>query len=495
MKIPRIISSLDYISDKKIAEAAPIDQTAKKRISKTLFYSIGGTCAAAAVLGVVILQVGHSDNGAVLNANASNTTSEKIYTSETSSDTFDDGRYYKIYYNDLPLNYNEDNSIKKFNSALKDSGNSYEIMLAYDSSELFGNNPWNESLETDELPIFKGNADIPRGYILAKETSLPKDCSVKTDSEMSLIQNAYQFLFSEWSDKMLFHDVYIDSYRNYSFSGEPVNHVKYHKNSENLFEALLYHNFTSIEFFSQDDEIYIRQYNQLDDLIAVGFYPTITAKDALAKLLSGNYYTTVPAGYLSDSVTEKKVEFTELVYRTNSDGYTMPYYRFVLKLDNHNFDDEFLKKGLNNYGAYYVPAISPEYLSTDDRSASSAVQEWLKQPHSSPLENFGVLEDRTGRYRFIPADYGTKVMAIEDGEVIFVGYEQWHKDILGYTIVIRHSGGIYTLYHHLDKDLGFEVSVGDTVKAGQCIAYVGSSGNTSDSGLGFSCTDEEPNFD
>lgn len=496
MKIPRIISSLDYISDKKIAEAAPIDQidkSRKKRLAKPLIYSIGGTCAAAAVMGFVTLRGGHSGNGAALSANTSNTSSAILHTSETNSDTFNPSRYFQIDYNNLPFKYVKDNSIEQFDAALRIDGNGCERITAYNSGELYGNNPWREEIEIKELPVFFGKTTAPQEVVITKEEELPKDSSIRSDSDLPSKIQAYYYLYHEYSDKMLFNDVFVDSYCDYTLSGKPVSHVKYHKNSSNLFEAILYYNFTSIEFIPQDNEVLVRQYNQLDDLTAVGFYPIITTQEAAEKLLSGEYYTTVGADYISDDVTEEKVQFIELVYRTNSDGYSMPYYRWLVKLDDAVVDDEFLKKGPNTYGAYYVPAISPEYLLTDDdRSSSpSAVEEWLKQPHSSPLENFGVLVDRTGDYRFIPADYGTKVMAIDDGEVFFTGYDS--RDHRGYTVVVKHSGGIFTLYQHLDKELA-EVKVGDTVKAGQCIGYVGSSGATPDSGLGFRCTDVQPSF-
>lgn len=124
---------------------------------------------------------------------------------------------------------------------------------------------------------------------------------------------------------------------------------------------------------------------------------------------------------------------------------------------------------------------------------SISVEDWLKQPHSSPLANVNVELDPTGDYTFIPAEQGTEVFAIDDGEVVYAktGFNKG----CGAVVVIKHTGGIYTVYGHLDIDSGFEVSVGDSVKAGQCVGYVGSSGLADRHGLGFDCRKEMPNYD
>lgn len=64
---------------------------------------------------------------------------------------------------------------------------------------------------------------------------------------------------------------------------------------------------------------------------------------------------------------------------------------------------------------------------------------------------------------------GKNVVAAADGKVLTSGWISGY----GYTVVIDHGGGILTLYAHSQKLL---VKKGDTVKKGQAIMLVGSTG-------------------
>lgn len=69
----------------------------------------------------------------------------------------------------------------------------------------------------------------------------------------------------------------------------------------------------------------------------------------------------------------------------------------------------------------------------------------------------------------VGASTGSAVIAGNDGTVIFSGYYGGY----GYTVIVDHGGQISTLYAHNSKLL---VQEGDTVKRGQNIAKIGSTG-------------------
>ena len=67
----------------------------------------------------------------------------------------------------------------------------------------------------------------------------------------------------------------------------------------------------------------------------------------------------------------------------------------------------------------------------------------------------------------IAAEAGTSVVAAADGQV----YTVYDDDVMGTTVVIRHTGGYTTCYASLSEELA--VSVGETVTMGQVIGTVG----------------------
>ena len=71
----------------------------------------------------------------------------------------------------------------------------------------------------------------------------------------------------------------------------------------------------------------------------------------------------------------------------------------------------------------------------------------------------------------IGGDYGMEIKAARGGVVSHAGW----IDGYGNTVMIDHGGGLVTLYGH---NQSLAVSVGETVKQGQVVAYCGSTGNS-----------------
>jgi len=69
------------------------------------------------------------------------------------------------------------------------------------------------------------------------------------------------------------------------------------------------------------------------------------------------------------------------------------------------------------------------------------------------------------------AEKGTPVLAAREGKVLYSG-----NDIKGYgnLIILRHAGGVLSIYAHNDVNL---VSEGDQVEEGEAVARVGQSGS------------------
>ena len=78
----------------------------------------------------------------------------------------------------------------------------------------------------------------------------------------------------------------------------------------------------------------------------------------------------------------------------------------------------------------------------------------------------------------IAANKGTDIKVVADGKVIFAEYSGSY----GYLVKIDHGNGVETWYAHTSK---MYVKKGDTVKAGDVIAAVGSTGNSTGPHLHF----------
>ncbi|MFB3850805.1 MAG: murein hydrolase activator EnvC [Acidobacteriota bacterium] len=76
------------------------------------------------------------------------------------------------------------------------------------------------------------------------------------------------------------------------------------------------------------------------------------------------------------------------------------------------------------------------------------------------------------------AAYGSEISAIFDGEVVFADWLSGY----GYTVIISHSQGYYSLYSHLDK---IETKIGDVIKTGQRIGLSGGDPTKNFSGIYF----------
>lgn len=179
-------------------------------------------------------------------------------------------------------------------------------------------------------------------------------------TDISVLKEKYPFLFE---DK----DV-IGKYQSFSIDGEPFSpqYRKYTK-GETAAEDIVNFNLKDIEFcYSENGEIYfawIHDYTACSEKL--GDYPVISVDEAKEKLLSGQYLTSVDAGYYisSGKVEERFIEKVDLIYYTNNNQQLfMPYYRFYVLLDLFPFETGNLPEDYEHYGYFYVPAVEEQYF-------------------------------------------------------------------------------------------------------------------------------------
>ncbi len=155
-------------------------------------------------------------------------------------------------------------------------------------------------------------------------------------------------------------------------------------NSEDPLTALMNYSFRNVMFCGEeiqtdDPDKYANPYDAYEytgNLTAIylndnfsyknfaGTYPVISYDEAYEKLISREYYTTVwEEDYLPDGINPDEVTFSGITYKRTADyKYTLPFYRFLIELHPERNEKSRHSEGMKEFGAYYVPAVSPDYL-------------------------------------------------------------------------------------------------------------------------------------
>lgn len=141
----------------------------------------------------------------------------------------------------------------------------------------------------------------------------------------------------------------------YTYDGEQMFGIEFFDAAGDKTQQIVNYNFNTA-WFACDDEgkLWIIRLDRPDLSQKVGDYPIISVKEARELLCAGHYITTVPEEFPG----EEHIAKVELIYRdSRHDQYLMPYYRFYVEVPDMAQDN-----GLKTFGAYYVPAVSGEFL-------------------------------------------------------------------------------------------------------------------------------------
>ena len=394
-KNERLLQQLGDVNDKFIAEANP-----KPKKSRIKWAVIGAMGTAAA--GVIIWQ------GV---KNIPDKKPEKLV-SETK-------KYGEII--EFPENTGELEIIRTTDPG--GGGMGFEGFMAYDVSTLLDGNPSRENCEFTELPVFiepsneiysHGNLPVytmdemeerlkdvaglltdeeftpvdrhPNGdYYKAKagnielsmysyssriyiefenSVDLPPEYDICNTTDKDHAERSLEYLGEKYRDVIRMDNPTPTVFTDFDIYNEPLTTFALYDNSEDPLTALINYNLRKVYFYGGRKLSTISIYNNYDYKEFAGMYPVISYDEAYEKLISGDYYTTVwDEHYLPDGINTDEIFFTGIEYnRTNDYKYTLPYYRFLIELHPERTSDMKLADGMREFGAYYVPAVSPDYL-------------------------------------------------------------------------------------------------------------------------------------
>ncbi len=371
MKIPRITNALNHISDDKISKA---DKPRRKRPPMSLFYSIGGVCAAAAVLVFVVPKIKPLD---------------PITSSPTESSQSDPAAFHEfsVNYDDLPFTYDGTDEERRFQREVLTEKDEKEEYWAYTASELIGNNPWNKDLKVTELPVFIGGmySMVPESEALPDP--LPTGYSF-LNYDLVDRMSTVRYLAETYPDLLGFSDYEISVWNDYSNMANPLYHIHLYETADNAFDAIMNYNFCKVSYEPTTGRNgRLLKEPGFENLQCVGFYPIVSVEEALEN-------NTSSAFPFKPSEIDLSLNNYELVYRLTPDRTMMPFYRFLIEKES----DEELPEEMKIFKEYYLPAVSPEYLT--DAKPQSETHEPLANPFT-PYEGKEFVID----YDDLPFEY------------------------------------------------------------------------------------------
>lgn len=294
-------------------------------------------------------------------------------------------------------------------------GNGYSGIWVYDINEYTNNNPWDETMQLQTMPVYRNmvttndnyqhlwvdynymhdflldtakrlkidsnsliitnNYNLYRPSIIGKtddieiEVSLD-DIVIHFDSTISLPLNYHFDDFASYKEKRFVAQYIKEKYKefinmkdpqidieggDYNIDFKQSYNIEFFEVGDDAISQIINYNFNRIQFYN--DMIRI---NYTDLSNKVGDYPIISVDQARELLENHHYITNVP--YQMPGIDH--VAKVELVYINNLyEKYFMPYYRFYVELPiDEVYPGEFEGTNMKNYGIYYVPAIESSYL-------------------------------------------------------------------------------------------------------------------------------------
>lgn len=152
----------------------------------------------------------------------------------------------------------------------------------------------------------------------------------------------------------------------YTYSGVQSFGICFYDAAGDQAQRLIHYAFNRVTFACDDEgKLFIARVYAPDLSQVVAEYPIISVERAWQRLQDGNYLTSVPC----PPPTDRGYARVELVYLGGTSGgyidtgsLRQPCYRFYIELTAQELGQVELENGLKTYGAYYVPAIEPDYF-------------------------------------------------------------------------------------------------------------------------------------
>lgn len=404
-----------------------LDMTAKKikraKPRKIALKATGFAAAAAAGVFAVNLGVSFINNrlpvqqsGALSSASLSNSSSS-IYSEPEyipmvipSKVPELDPKYFEQYqstnftidYDNLPFVYKNEGLTRHDTKPMVSEYDAF-VKYAYDASELVGNNPWNENIDIERLPIFRKKVSNDECGDLEKTTEAVKQMNDEnglnlrvqgsaeggikillpeekyTDFTAKELSEQHKKISEKYGKLVGLDDAEFSMTHAYSLIGRKYYNTFFYQSSDNAFEAIMNYNFKKVRIaeygysfdkyyygYQEPSDILTLNYtNRFDTLQCSGFYPIITVQEAKEQLYNGKYYAPFDNARVEDAfkTSEDKIKSVELVYLDTYSDECLPYYKFIVEIDGFVDETKLHAEGIKSFISVFVPAIESSFVS------------------------------------------------------------------------------------------------------------------------------------
>lgn len=174
-------------------------------------------------------------------------------------------------------------------------------------------------------------------------------------------QQIAEYLMTEYSDLLNMENpaISIDGGDYYTTGERSSFSISFYESDGTIEQDIENYFMNYVSFFGDDNgDLWIISIYRCDLASEpVGSYPLISVEAAAEMLKNGEYASSVP---VSEGYKPESYDRVELVYRTGSkDEYFIPYYKFLIDVTD---DISFISEDKKQFGAFYVPAVQPEYI-------------------------------------------------------------------------------------------------------------------------------------
>jgi murein DD-endopeptidase MepM/ murein hydrolase activator NlpD len=191
-----------------------------------------------------------------------------------------------------------------------------------------------------------------------------------------------------------------------------------------------------------------------------GVLYTVASGDTVQKIADKFKSTKMPPSKLVDNI--ENFEFNQQQHELKAPDFALTIGQFLMVPDGFK---PYIPRVVNAYSGP-IPATAARGTGNFGWPVSGRITQkfWTRHPGID-----------------VGAPKGTPIYASDSGYIVFAGWDN-ERVSYGFMILINHGNGYVTRYGHLSS---FNVEVGDSVKKGQLIGRVGSTGNSTGPHLHF----------